>query len=139
MNQTKSKYSAFFRIHNRIKAQGLDVERSELIEDFTNGKKQSLQKLTPWEYNELLNWLNRTFPAGEDPKKAQSNQMRRKVIALFRKMGYQENGKADMERIYAWVLKYGILKKAMNEYTHDELPQLVTQVETVYKKHLQSL
>ena len=139
MNQTKSKYSAFFRIHNRIQASGLEIERSELIDDFTSGQKQSLQKLTPWEYNELLNWLNRTFPAGEDPKKAKANQMRRKIIALFRKMGYQEDGKADMERIYAWVLKYGLLNKSLNQYTYDELPKLVTQVESIYKKHLQSL
>lgn len=138
MSAKTSKYSAFFRIHKRIQDTGITIERSEIISDFTNGNKQSLQQLTPWEYNELLNWLNRTFPVGVYPPVSQLNVMRRKIISLFRKMGYQEKGKADMERIYAWVLKYGLLKKPFNQYSFDELPQLVTQVESMYKKYLNS-
>lgn len=133
---SKSRYSAFFKIHSRLQSAGLIVDRAELIEDFTHNKKHSLTELTAWEYNELLNWLNRTFPAGEDVFQQKANVMRRKIIALFRKMEWQVDGKADMERIYAWTLKYGYLHKPLNQYTHAELPQLVTQVETIYTKYL---
>lgn len=135
---SKNRFSAFFKINERLRSCGVDIERSELIQDFTNDKKSSLTELSPWEYNELIKWLNRTYPDGEDLVKIKTNQMRRKIIGLFRKMEWQDNGKADMERIYAWTLKYGYLKLPLNEYTYEELPKLVTQVETIYAKYLQS-
>jgi hypothetical protein len=133
---SNNRFSAFFKIQERLNSNGLEIDRSELIAEFTHNKKTSLTDLTPWEYSELLNWLNRTFPSEQDPKKIQANLMRRKIIALFRKIEWQQDGKADMERIYAWTLKYGYLNKPLNEYTYDELPQLVTQVETIYTKYL---
>jgi len=134
---SKSIYSPYFRIEKRLHASGVHVERHELIADFTDDRKTSLKELTAWEFNEFLNWLNRTYPTREDAVKNNLNLQRRKIIALFRKMGWIEKGKADMERIYAWTLQYGYLKKPLNDYTSAEVPKLVSQVEIIYKKFIE--
>lgn len=133
------KYNAFFSIESRLRTAGVIIPRDELIYDFTEGKKTGLKQLTDWEYREFLNWLNRTFPHTPDLNSIRSNAMRRKIIGIFSKMGWRENGKADMERIYAWVLQYSILKKPLNDYTYEELQKLVSQVEIVYKKFIENV
>ena len=69
-----------------------------------------------------------------------NNQQRRKIIALFAKMGYvkytPQGKRADMNRIHSWVEKYGYLKNPLNSYNKNELPRLVSQVEKFYKKYL---
>ena len=68
------------------------------------------------------------------------DKMRKKIIALFCKMGYKDQyACADMARINAWVLKYGFLNVKMNSYSYQELPKLVSQVEIVCTKYLQEL
>lgn len=133
---SKNRFAAYFAIENRLINAGIKQERSELIMDFTKDQKRSLTELSAWEYNEFLNWLNRLFPSKATEDEVSRNNQRRKIISLFRKMGWQFGGKADMERIYAWVIKYGYLDKPLNEYTYQELPKLVTQVETIYTKFL---
>jgi hypothetical protein len=132
-------YAVYFSIEKRMHQSGVVIPRDELIYDFTDGKKQSLKSLTHWEYNEFINWLNRTFPSTPDIKLIRSNAMRRKIIGIFSKMGWRQAGKADMERIYGWVLQYSYLKKSLNDYSYSELPQLVTQVEIVYKKYIENV
>ena len=65
--------------------------------------------------------------------------MRRKVIALFRKMGYECDGKADMRKIYAWAEKYGKYHKPLNGHNGKELSGLVSQVESMYQSFLREL
>jgi hypothetical protein len=65
-----------------------------------------------------------------------ADQMRKKIIANCRQAGMSINGKADMERIYAWVLKYGHAKKELNKYTWHELPTLINQSEALLKHYL---
>jgi hypothetical protein len=55
--------------------------------------------------------------------------MRKKIISICREMGWHKGGRADMERIEEWVLKYGHSGKAFNDYKYKELPMLVTQAE----------
>jgi hypothetical protein len=65
-----------------------------------------------------------------------ADKMRKKVIATCRQAGMSINGKADMERIYAWVLQYGHAKKELNKYTWAELPTLINQSEALLKHYL---
>lgn len=131
-------YAQYFAIEKKLKNQGFDFERAELIGQFTEGKKSSLKELSSWEYQEFLKMLNLRFSSA--PKVSQTDEamqiQRRKIIALFRKMGYEKDFKADMPRIYSWVIKYGYLHKSMNQYTADELPKLVTQAESAYKSYI---
>lgn len=65
-----------------------------------------------------------------------ADKMRKKIIANCRQAGMSINGIADMQRIYAWVLKYGHAKKELNKYTWAELPQLINQSEALLKSYL---
>jgi hypothetical protein len=65
-----------------------------------------------------------------------ADKMRKKVIANCRQAGMSINGKADMDRINAWVLKYGQSKKELNKYTWHELPTLINQSEALLKHYL---
>ena len=74
----------------------------------------------------------------ENEKKAENDKMRKKIISMMRECGYekfshQRGGMvADMPRIYALVENKGYLKKPLNEYSHNELPKLVSQMESIY-------
>jgi hypothetical protein len=81
----------------------------------------------------------------QPPKKADTflerskNLQRRSLISCLREVGYNRGAHADMDAIYAWVLKYGYLHKELNEYTYEELPKLVTQAKNYRASYLQSL
>jgi hypothetical protein len=134
-----SSYAAYFSIEKKLKNSGVNVDRTDLVHSFTNGKKDSLRALTPFEFREFIRWLNSTFSKHHDELELKCNNMRRKIISLFIKIGWVENGQADMERIYAWVIKSGLLKKPLKEYSYQELPALVSQVECIYKKFIENV
>lgn len=131
-------YAQYFAIEKKLKNQGFDFERDELIAQFTSGKKSGLKELTATQYREFLVFLNLRFSSApvQKPSEGVMQVQRRKIIALFRKMGYEKDFKADMPRIYSWVIKFGHLHKSMNDHTADELPSLVTQAEAVYKSYI---
>jgi hypothetical protein len=94
--------------------------------------------MTNQEAKELVHYLENINTA-DDP----ADRMRKKIISLAREMGWELRttaGKAaDMDRIKNWVMKYGYLKKPLNDYTINELPRLVTQFEHVYRDFLNRL
>lgn len=138
----KNRFAQYFAIEKRILEEGYVVNREKLISDFTDNRKQGLKQLTEVEYLFFIHWLQQNYPAPLNASKPMTGEqmgldlMRKKIIALFRKMGYNIGNEADMKRIYSWVNKYGYLKKKLNKYTADELPMLVSQVERVYKSTL---
>lgn len=139
-----SNFKTYFAIEKKIKAQGFDIEREDIISQFTEGKKSGLSTLTPTEYRELIKWMNGRFPSEKTvktptPAQAKINLQRRKIISIFRQMGYEQNGKADMARIYKWVEDYGYLKKPLNKYQLNEIPRLVYQAEKVLESFVKSI
>lgn len=138
-----TKYAKYFAIEKRLKAMpGFDIERSEMIEEFTDGKKSSLKDLTETEYREfctsIQKLINNPQPSKADWQHTPANIMRKKLIMYCAKVGWVKNGAADMERIQNWVLKYGYLKKELNTYTEAELPKLLTQAESMYADYLKT-
>ncbi len=127
-------YSAYFAIEKKIKSTGADIDRADLISQFTDGKKNSLRELTDKQYFAFLHFLNnRIAPKPEvhngldDWQNTPSNNMRRKVYSLMvTQMRYTQ---AHMEE---WLLKYSVHKKKLQEHTERELVDLVSQVEQVY-------
>ena len=135
------KYSQYFTIEQQILKAGHIIERSELIYSFTEGATTSLKDLSPAKYNEFCSWLKQTFGlVKKDWQDTPENKMRRKIIMLFKKMNYTTaKGKADMESINHWAVKYGYLKKPLNDYTAKELPKLVTQAERMYNSYVNAI
>ena len=142
-------YKEYFAIESKIKKQGFDIERSDVIRQFSNGRKQGLSQLTAFVYQELLRWLNLKF--GSNRTTAQNSarnhpefneaedRQKKKIIAIFCKMGYVKDDKADIYRINGWAMKYGHLHKKMNDYHGADLTLLVSQAEEVYKTFLDGL
>ena len=127
-------YAKYFAIEKDIKQKGFEFDRSELIHQFTAGRKSGLKDLTYFEYAEFLSWISRTL-------EEKSNQMRRKIIALFHKMGYKLEGsdKINMKRVNDWCIKYGHKHVELNAYNYNELCALLTQAEKYYKTFIEAL
>lgn len=133
-------YKAYFAIEKQIKSNGISIERDELIQTFTEGKKCSLKSLSHGEYKEFLKWLKQSFQIGNKPKKnvnwqnSPANRMRRKVYSLFvLKMGYTE---AEMNK---WCVTHGAYKKRLQDHSEYELVHLVSQAEQVHNKYITAL
>jgi hypothetical protein len=127
------------RIHVLLHKCGLMAYKADMVIEVTNGREHSTKQLTFDEANLMIARLEATIK--ERAKKAQepAQVMRRKIISCCREMGWVKGGKADMPRIYTWVLKYGYLHKPLNAYTAMELPKLVTQAENMKNDFLKSV
>jgi len=135
-------YAQYFAIEKNLKQQGFDFERSELVAQFTAGKKSGLSALSYAEYKHFIIWLNEYFGStnNNNHQKERENLMRRKIIALFHKMGYKlETGKINIERVNQWCITYGRFHKELNDHTYNELTAVLSQVEIVYKSFLNTL
>lgn len=127
---------------NGIKEDG----RRAIIASFTNQRTESLKDVEPEEVKAMIAHLNGEGKGGQTRRSAptpldiQMDTMRKKIISRFRTMGWVlAGGKADMPRIYKWVLKYGAAHKPLNKLNYLDLTDLVTEVEAVYRKHLEGV
>lgn len=132
----KKDYSEYFALEKQLGESGYQLTREEIVAQHTKGQKTGLRQLTNKEYYSLLKMLRDMLAKTEDPALA---VMRRKIISLMRRMGYEMDGKADMKRIYTWVKRYGKFHKPLNSHTKAELAALTTQVELMYNSHLQEV
>ncbi len=132
-----NKYKAYFAIEKKLRATGWYGDRAELIESFTNGRKSSLRELTDREYKTFIAFLTTSGKqVAEDTgwQNSPENKMRRKVYSLFvYKMHY-----TPLE-FQKWIVKYGKFHKPLQEHTHDELVELVSQAEKVYQSYINEI
>lgn len=125
-------YTRFFKIYRNLAHR---PPREDIIQNFTWGRTGSLRDLTPSEYRELCDKLDQ-----EQKQSDVCNTMRRKIISCFKYCGFvKDDGAADMDAIYAAVIKHGYLKKSLNKYDALELPKLVFQFEQMKIKYMKSL
>ncbi|WP_346237748.1 hypothetical protein ABDK00_001560 [Niabella insulamsoli] len=119
-------------LHSLLTQTGLMHMKAELVFSYSSRRTSSSKELTTMEAANLINYLK-----AQPTEAAQCQQMRRKIIAKAHKMRWETaEGKADMERIEHWCLKYGGFKKKLNDHTYKELVHLVTQFNAMYKKFL---
>jgi len=107
--------------------------KADLVFSFSGQRTSSSKELTANEAAQLIQYLG-TLPN----IKTQCNVMRRKIIAKAHKMRWEIAGKADMDRIDNWCITKGGFKKPLNDHNYDELVQLVTQFNQMYKKFVAS-
>ena len=108
-------------------------QKAAMVNGISCGRVESTRDLTNDEADALINHLKALEPG---------HKMRRKIIRLAHEMHWHLPGtkKINMERINGWCQQFGYLHKALNEYTNDELPKLVTQFEQgPYKHYLSNL
>ena len=122
-----------------------DSEREDykknLVHSYSNGRTFSSKQLTQGEAFQMISALQNLVRVM--PEEVASDKMRKKIISMFREMGYQKTVegkvKADMTAIHTWCEHKSYLQKKLNDYSHEELPKLVSQVEMIYKKHLNAI
>ncbi len=112
-------------------------EKRGYVKSVTDGRVESSSAMTYMEGMKLIRHLeDKQQPSNIDP----ADNMRKKIISMLREIGYETHvegkRKADMKAIYSLVNKVGYLKKGFNQYTAQELPKLVSQIEEIYKKEL---
>jgi hypothetical protein len=104
-------------------------DKGDVIISFTGGRTNSSRLMSFNEAEALIGHLK-----SMDPQTTGADKMRKKIISLAHEMNWKlESGKIDMKHINDWCKKFGYLHKVLDEYSYDELPQLVTQFESVYK------
>lgn len=121
---------AIFRTKN------VDTDAQQvMIHTYTDGRTSSKTEMTDTEAEQLIRDLNGHNPAvPRSLVPLDGDRQRKKIIGIFRSMGWEKDGKADMERIQAWIVKYGKYNpKKLNEYTVRELPLLVSQVQMLHR------
>lgn len=131
-------YTQYFAIEQKMKQSGIDIDRAELIADFTHGRTESLKELSPREYCEFIRQLNSLLGNGsyqEDKKQ----RMRRKVIATLCQCGYVIEGGADMERINGWCISHGVEHCTLNKHSLKGLQTLIKQAEYMLKSYIEKL
>lgn len=137
-----SKYAQYFATEKDLLKDGIPVDRSVLVQEFTKGTCHSLTDMTDWQYSEFLRWLRTKCDDLRYEAKTldKCNQMRRKIIALFHKVNWKKpDGRIDMERVDAWCIKYSQFHKSLNQHKYTELVKLCTQVENLYKSFIKTV
>jgi len=113
----------------------LAADKEAIIAGASQQRTTSTRELSTAEATLLIRWLK-----SQDPEEVSAEKMRKKIISQARGMGWiAPNGKADMQRLDAWMQKSSYLKKKINQYQYTELPKLVTQFERVYLSFLKGI
>lgn len=116
------------------------ADADALVRGYSGYRTEHVSDLTNMEAIALTKHLK-----GLDPDEEAADRMRKKLYGI----GYGYHGlsrsatKAEKlesrKRTEAWVLQYGYKKKALNSYTKNELPLLVSVYEKVNVELLQKI
>ncbi|MBL7902917.1 MAG: hypothetical protein JNK73_13050 [Bacteroidia bacterium] len=126
-------------LHGLLNELRIDEETKEqLVYDFTSKRETSSSKMLVNECQALINHLimmkNQTSKSVKTQlDNSPENKMRRKVLSVFHEMNWKNGSGLDWNRINNWMDKFSYLHKPLNNYTKEELPKLITQVEQILK------
>jgi hypothetical protein len=125
---TPKQLKAVHTLFSKAGVKEIDSKR-DVIMSFTGGRTNSSKLMNFNEAEALIGHLK-----SMDPQTTGADKMRKKIISLAHEMNWKlEGGKIDIRHINEWCKKFGYLHKALDEYRYNELPELVTQFENVYK------
>jgi hypothetical protein len=125
-----NKYAKIFAIITQINKAGGAVTKERLARDFSNGRTTSLSDLSVEEFQELESALVKMAPGKPAPIDYSSDKLdksRKAIIAQFRSIG------RTAEQAISWAESKGVFgnKRKFNDYTGQELHQLIKNAEKV--------
>ncbi len=111
-----------------------EEDKESIVMAFTGGRTKHISRMYFAEAAALVGHLK-----GMDVESASADKMRNKVLMYAHEMNWRFPGsvKIDMAHVNNWCLEFSYLHKKLDEYTHKELPVLVTQIEKAYKSYLE--
>lgn len=134
MLRTQTQNKKLYALLNRL---GIDKQvKAELVRQFSHGRTDSTAQMNYMECQSLIAHLaSQTKPLRQDLTEP-VRRMRAKVVAIARDLGYikVKVHTTDWERFNSFMSTRSCLKKPLSKYTVDELPQLVTQWESMQAK-----
>lgn len=132
MTRTIEQNKLLYLLLNKL---NIDAETKEqMVYNYTNGRTVHSSAMDREECEKLIVALQNQSKGiiADDP----ADKMRKKILSICHELEWEmPGGKINFERLSAWLTKYGYLHKALNEYTKEELPVLVTQFEKLLKSH----
>ena len=124
-------YTLFYKAG--IKAKEL---QREMIASFTYCRTEHTTNMYRSEAIELKDKLKGMAQKNDTPEQ----RMRRKFLHIAHLLGWkQPNGKVDIDRLNAWLRKYGMYHKSLNEMNKRELARTLGQFETFYESTLKQV
>jgi len=131
--RTITQSSTLFAIMDKL---DLIEERNILAIQYSKGRTERTSELYIDECAALIKDLQLLANQSRD-------RQRKRMISMCWELGWVENvgtgKKADIIRLDNWVRKYGYLNeqgKGLNDYSDKELPRLVTQFSSMYRKEM---
>jgi hypothetical protein len=137
----KGQYRRFFAILKAANQAGLTLTKEEAVGMYTRGRTESLSSLEPAELEGLEGYLSsmtaqqRLGVPSAPPGGSTCDKMRKGIIAVFKSIG------KDVGDAKRWAEKYGVFgrKKAFNDYTEQELWQLLRNAEQMKRDHIKAV
>lgn len=127
---------------------GLMDDKAAIISDATNGRTTHSSEMTSGEARVLLMALDHKVKAAKKTPNP-SQKMINKLFAIAHEMGWVKtittvgkNGmetKKDYTTLHTWINTHGYLKKPLSQYSYNELPKLVHQLDKVYEYYISKL
>jgi hypothetical protein len=134
-----------------------DDLKQTMVSSFTAGRTTSTKELTWKEAQDLIKALSGIAPPAPrerkelSPEEQQRNDIkmanyrecdkkRKLLIRYAHQMGWElPDGKADLDRLNGWCIKYGTYHKPLMEHSSTELSHIAVQLEKAYKDYLKSV
>ncbi|HBV14945.1 hypothetical protein [Chryseobacterium carnipullorum] len=132
------------KLYSTYKKKGLTENRREIVYNFTNGRTDNSSDLNTNEIVQLISSLTENS-SSENLKYQISSRTVNKLFSLCYTYGwkkYDEQKKkdtVDIERLNAWLFKYGKYHKALNDHSPYELGIVTAQFEKIVNQLLKSL
>jgi len=122
-------------LHALLHSTGMIEVKQELVYSFSNQRTSSSRELEITEATALIRYLK-----GLDPAEAACEKMRRKIIAKAHNLRWEVSaGTIDMARLNAWCVKFGGFGKVLNKHSYEELVNLVTAFDKMYKYYISKI
>jgi len=120
------------RFYGLLKETNRQEYKETLVAAYSSKQSASVKDLSDAELQSLVDFLSVGSTKTPILRDESSDRMRKKVIAICAStFGMVKNGKSDMERINAFIIEKGYLKKSLNDYEQSELPTLISQMEKI--------
>lgn len=133
----KAQNSRFWKLINEM---GIDEDtRRMLVSQATGGRTESSSKMYKIEMSILLDHLKELN--ADETSTDTADRLRKKIISMAHEMNWElVGGRADMDRINNWCIKYGKYHRPLNDHSVVELGILISQFERgPYLDHLNAV
>lgn len=112
---------------------GVSSLENEYALQFSNGRTDVLENLTHSETQAIIAEFSERSPSPAD-------KMKGKILSMMHEMRWElPNGKVDIPRLNAWLIKHTPYHKQFDRLKEAELPIVVSLFEKMYKSFLKAV